>query len=239
MWYCRHLCKICLACSLWRVLLCIWLMAALGDPSLSQTASPQVAWPTSPKHTHKHVYTHTNIRWSHPCVQSQTHTCWDVILGDSTGVYEALLEDGAVWQVYLTGNILFVLLFVQIKSCDVMNHRWKLIITSWHKTVFKSWPYNISGMHHLALLIGHCSVLCLKLSYGVEAEAALQMPPLSCCTSEKKWQQSDTSDTGYSIPTRGVWFSILWWWTRWQDNDTSVSKQDFKVCVVKWMATSH
>lgn len=80
-------------------------MAALGDPSLSQTASPQVAWPTSPKHTHKHVYTHTNIRWSRPCMQSQTHTCWDVILGDSTGVYEALLEDGAVGQVYLTGNI--------------------------------------------------------------------------------------------------------------------------------------
>lgn len=63
-------------------------------------------------------------------MQSQTHTCWDVILGDSTGVYEALLEDGAVWQVYLTGNILFVLLFVQLKRCDVMNHRQQLIITS-------------------------------------------------------------------------------------------------------------
>lgn len=41
-------------------------------------------------HAHKHVYKHTNIRWSHPCMQSQTHTCWDVILGDSTGVYKGI-----------------------------------------------------------------------------------------------------------------------------------------------------
>lgn len=64
MWKCRHACEICLACSLWRVPRCIWLRATEGD--CSQTGSPQVAWPASPKHAHKHTHTHTNIRWSHP-----------------------------------------------------------------------------------------------------------------------------------------------------------------------------
>lgn len=115
-WYYRHVYKICLARSLWCVLVCIWLMAVLGGPSLSHTDWISISGLASKSKIHTqtytirpHTHTHTNTR-SHPFMQSQTHTHtgWDVILSDSTGVYKAFfggLGSSTGLYNYKCGNI--------------------------------------------------------------------------------------------------------------------------------------